>query len=207
MRKTRETDSRLINHLEIIMNDAIRDLPTRELLSIITRNEVCDEDMQRPLLQMLKTPSRNDYPIALLVAGELAQRALADQLHERSAMTNPEMVRAYLQLHFGAHEHEAFVVLHLTSHHMLIEAEELFRGTLTQTTVFPREVVKSALRRNSAAVIFAHNHPSGSCEASHADKNLTQCLKTALALVDVTVLDHIIVSGTSCLSLSEMGYM
>ena len=189
------------------MNDAIRDLPTRELLSIITRNEVCEEDMQRPLLQILKTPSRNDYPIALLVAGELAQRALADQLHERSVMTNPEMVRAYLQLHFGAHEHEAFVVLHLTSEHTLIEAEELFRGTLTQTSVYPREVVKSVLKRNSSGVILAHNHPSGSCQPSQADRSLTEVLKTTLALIDVTVLDHIIVSGTSCLSLSEMGYM
>ena len=103
--------------------------------------------------------------------------------------SHPAAVREYLQIHFAQREYESFVTLHLDAQNRLIAIEELFRGTLTQTSVYPREVVKSALRYNAAAVIFAHNHPSGIAEPSRADELLTQALKQSLALVDVKVLD------------------
>jgi DNA repair protein RadC len=117
------------------------------------------------------------------------------------------MVRDYLRLMFSGKEHEVFVMLFLDAQNRVIDAEELFRGTLTQTSVYPREIVKSALRQNAAAVMFAHNHPSGVAEPSHADELLTQALKQALALVDVKVLDHFIVAGASILSFAERGLL
>jgi len=103
--------------------------------------------------------------------------------------------------------HEVFVCLQLDAQHRVIAIEELFRGTLTQTSVYPREVVKAALRVNAATVIFAHNHPSGVAEPSHADEILTRSLKSALALVDVQVLDHFIVAGTRIMSFAERGLL
>lgn len=138
---------------------------------------------------------------------ELARRCLAEELSARSCLSSPAAVRDYLRLHFGAHEHEAFVCLYLDAQHRVIGFEELFRGTLTQTSVYPREVVKAALRSNAAAIIFAHNHPSGVAEPSQADELLTRSLKDALALVDVKVLDHFIVAGTSVLSFAERGLL
>ena len=117
------------------------------------------------------------------------------------------MVRDYLRLMLAGKEHEVFAVLFLDAQNRVLASEEMFRGTLTQTSVYPREVVKSALRNNSAAVIFSHNHPSGVAEPSHADQVLTQSLKQALALVDIKVLDHFIVAGTSILSFAERGLL
>lgn len=122
-------------------------------------------------------------------------------------MTNATQAREYLQLRLGALPHEVFMVLFLDSRHGLIEAREMFRGTLTQTAVYPREVVKAALLLDSAAVIVAHNHPSGSAEASSADRMLTDALKNALGCVDVPVLDHIIVAGVKTLSFAEQGWL
>lgn len=125
---------------------------------------------------------------------------------ERDILGSPKAVRDYLRLRLGELEHEIFMVLLLDSQNSLIAAEEMFRGTLTQTSVYPREVVKLALRHNAAAVIFAHNHPSGIAEPSRADESLTSALKQALALVDVRVLDHLIVAGASKpLSFAERG--
>jgi len=139
------------------------------------------------------------------VAKELVKRWLGEELKRECIFSAPSTVRDYLKLHFAGREYESFVVLHLDAQNRLITAEELFRGTLTQTSVYPREVVKAALRNNSAAVIFSHNHPSGLAEPSRADQLLTQSLKQALAMVDVKVLDHFIVAGTSLLSLAERG--
>lgn len=125
----------------------------------------------------------------------------------QSALTAPSAVRDYLSLHFRDYQHEAFVVVALDAQHRVIHTEELFRGTLTQTSVYPREVVKCALKHNAAAVIFAHNHPSGVAEPSHADEILTRSLKSALALVDVQVLDHFIIAGPNRLSFSERGLL
>ena len=123
------------------------------------------------------------------------------------ALTSPDAVKTYLKATLAARDHEIFVVIYLDNAHRVIEIEELFRGTLTQTSVYPREVVKGALARNAAAVILAHNHPSGIPEPSHADEAITQALKQALALVDIRVLDHIIVGGDTCVSFAERGLL
>ena len=136
---------------------------------------------------------------------ELARRALAEQLRARPLFDSPRAVREFLQLQLGAHAHEVFAVMFLDSQHRLIALEELFRGTLSQTSVYPREVVLRALAMNAASVVLAHNHPSGLAQPSRADEALTQTLKSALALVDVRVLDHFIVTRDQARSMAEMG--
>ena len=141
----------------------------------------------------------------LVAVLELARRALAEQLRERAALDTPQAVQHYLQLQLAARAHEVFAVLFLDSQHRLIALEELFRGTLTQTSVYPREVVLRALHHQASAVVLAHNHPSGSTAPSRADEALTQNLQAALALVDVRVLDHVIVAPGQALSMAEKG--
>jgi DNA repair protein RadC len=139
---------------------------------------------------------------------ELARRALREEIATGDVLSSPDAVRDYLRLTLGALGHEIFLVLLLDAQNRLIGTEELFRGTLTQTSVYPREVVKLALQRNAAAMIFAHNHPSGLGEPSAADTALTRALKDALALVDVKVLDHFIVAGSGRpLSFAERGLL
>ncbi len=138
---------------------------------------------------------------------EMARRALAETLHASDALSSPAAVRDFLRLTLARREHEVFLAVLLDAQNRVLVCEELFRGTLTQTSVYPREVVKCVLARNAAAVIFAHNHPSGVAEPSHADQVLTQSLKQALALVDVKVLDHFIVAGASALSFAERGLL
>ncbi len=141
----------------------------------------------------------------LIAVMELARRALAQQLRTREAFDSPSAVKQYLQLHLAHKGHEVFAVLFLDSQHKLLALEELFRGTLTQTSVYPREVVLRALHHHASAVVLAHNHPSGSVQPSRADEALTQTLKNTLALVDVRVLDHIIVAPGQALSMAEQG--
>ena len=141
----------------------------------------------------------------LMAVLELARRALAEQLKERAAFDSATAVKDYLQLHLAARPHEVFAVLFLDAQHKLIALEELFRGTLTQTSVYPREVALRALHHHAAAVILAHNHPSGGVQPSRADEALTQNLKSALALIDVRVLDHVIVAPGQALSMAEKG--
>ena len=139
---------------------------------------------------------------------ELARRALAEEMAERDVLDNPEAVRNWLRLRLGSLPHEVFTILLLDARNRLVDAVELFRGTLTQTSVYPREVVKLALAHNAAAVILAHNHPSGACEPSQADELLTRNLKQALALVDVRVLDHFVVTAHGRpLSFAERGLL
>lgn len=138
---------------------------------------------------------------------ELARRALREQLQQATAFESPRAVADYLQLTLGHRPHEVFLAMFLDAQHRLIEAQELFRGTLTQASVYPREVVKAALANNAAAVIFAHNHPSGHCKPSEADRLLTHSLTAALGLVDVRVLDHFIVAGNECYSFAEHGIL
>lgn len=121
------------------------------------------------------------------------------------SMSSPQAVKDYLRLNLSTLQHEEFWCLWLDSQNRLIAAESLFRGTLTQTSVYTREVVKSALAHNACAVILAHNHPSGVCEPSSADELLTNTIKQALSLVDCKVLDHFIVAGVGCLSFAERG--
>lgn len=136
---------------------------------------------------------------------ELARRATAEQLRTRSVLDNVEAVKNYLQLHLAARAHEVFAVLFLDHKHRLIALEELFRGTLAHTSVYPREVALRALHHNAAAVVLAHNHPSGNTTPSQADEQLTQTLKAALALIDIRVLDHVIVAPGAALSMAERG--
>ena len=136
---------------------------------------------------------------------EIARRSLHQELAQRPVFNAPEVVKQFVQLHLGGLAHEVFAVLFLDAQHQLIAFETLFRGTLTQTSVYPREVVKRALALNAAAVILAHNHPSGVAEPSRADELLTQALRNALALVDVRVLDHLVVGAAEVVSLAERG--
>ena len=136
---------------------------------------------------------------------ELARRALQQQLQEREVFSSPGAVKQYLQLRLAARPHEVFAVLFLDAQNRLLALEELFRGTLTQTSVYPREVVQQSLHHRAAAVVLAHNHPSGTVQPSRADEALTQTLKTALALVDVRVLDHVIVAPGGAFSMAEHG--
>jgi DNA repair protein RadC len=140
-----------------------------------------------------------------LVASALA--LLAEEVRASDALTSPSAVRDYLRLALGDREHEVFAVVFLDSQNRVIEVLEMFRGTLTQTAVYPREVVIEALRRNAAAVVLCHNHPSGAPEPSAADRMLTDALKRALALVDVQVLDHLIVTRREAMSFAEKGYL
>ena len=138
---------------------------------------------------------------------EMSRRALREVLDRGAALSSPQAVRDYLRLKLQARPHEVFVAVFLDAQNRVLAVEELFRGTLTQTSVFPREIVKRALHFNAAAVIFAHNHPSGVAEPSRADEALTQTLKHTLALVDVKVLDHFVVGGDAAMSFAERGLL
>jgi DNA repair protein RadC len=138
---------------------------------------------------------------------ELVRRAIVEDIGERDNLSSPRAVRDFLQLTLGGRGHEVFVALFLDAQNRLLASEELFRGTLTQTSVYPREIVKTALHHNAAGVIFAHNHPSGVAEPSRADELLTQTLKQALSLVEIKTLDHFIVAGTRTVSFAERGLL
>ena len=144
----------------------------------------------------------------LAAAHELLVRSASAALVGRKVLDSPTLVKDYFKVHFAGAERETFVVIFLDSQMRVIASEELFAGTLTQTSVYPREVVKAALAHNAAAVILAHNHPSGVAEPSPADEMLTRSLKAALAMVDVKVLDHFIVAGNGMpLSFAERGLL
>ena len=138
---------------------------------------------------------------------EMSQRALSEQMQAQNVLNSPQQVRDYLVLKLGSQHKEVFLVLFLDTQNRLIASEEMFSGTLKETSVYPREVLKRALHFNAAALIFAHNHPSGVATPSQADEVITQELKKALALVDVRVLDHFIVAGNQILSFSERGLL
>ncbi len=149
-------------------------------------------------------PAKRAELVAVL---ELARRALTEQLKDKPLFDTPTAVRDYLQLQLGSRRHEIFAVLFLDSQHRLIALEELFRGTLTQTSVYPREVVVRALALHAASVVLAHNHPSGEAKPSRADEALTHTLKAALSLVDVRVLDHFVVTSSRAVSMAELGLL
>lgn len=168
--------------------------------------------MDRPAPQGLfaeqDPPPYARTPPQLAAAKELYLRALQEDLTKgKTALGSPDAVKAFLIGRLSHLRNEVFWCLWLDSQNRLIEAEELFRGTLTQTSVFPRPVVQSALAKNAAAGVFAHVHPSGLPTPSHADELLTRTLKTALALVDVRVLDHIVVGANKAVSFAESGLL
>ena len=199
-----------------------------ELLAIVLRTGMAGKGVLQLAQELLQLPGRAGLS-GLLQAGhadlkaikglgpskcaqllavlELARRAMAEQLRERPALPSPEAVARYLQLHLAARQHEVFAVLFLDGQHRLIALEEMFRGTLTRTSVYPREVVLRALHHHAGAVILAHNHPSGQVQASAADKAVTQSLQAALGLVDIQVLDHVIVAPGASLSMASEGLM
>jgi DNA repair protein RadC len=136
-----------------------------------------------------------------------ALKLLEERIRTGASLTSPSAVRDYLRLLLHDREHEVFVCLWLDAQHRILATEEIFRGTLTQTSVYPREIVKAALQANAAAVIFAHNHPSGIAQPSQADELLTRNLRDALDLVEIKVLDHFIVAGAHLISFAERGLL
>jgi DNA repair protein RadC len=169
-------------------------------------NEVFGYSMAPPK-DVFASEERLPYPAVpqVLAAKELLTRAMQVQMEGGILVDNPDTLNAYLCSKIGHLGYEVFWCLFLNSKHELISAHELFRGTLTQTSVYPREVVVMAMHANAAAVVFCHNHPSGQTIPSRADELLTQTLKAALGMVDVRVLDHIIVSGTRATSMAQRG--
>ncbi|MFS1947226.1 RadC family protein [Vibrio lentus] len=158
---------------------------------------------------MRNANNQHDYPFKTSELNELLERAaeaLAAKYKREGTFTNPTNVKEYLKLKLGAHDREVFAVMFLDNQHQLISFEELFFGTIDAASIYPREVLKAALNHNAAAVVFAHNHPSGIAEPSHADRHITQRLVDALKLVDIRVLDHIVV-GEDCVSFAEKGWV
>jgi DNA repair protein RadC len=180
-----------------------RDLLTK-LIGVRESRRLYHGSLQPLFAPTTEGRDQNDVCVA---ARELVRRWLDEELRRECSLTAPQSVRDYLRLFFAGQEYESFVALWLDAQNRLIAAKEMFRGTLTQTSVYPREIVKEALRQNAGAVIFSHNHPSGVAEPSRADELLTTNLKQALALVDVKVLDHFIVAGASTLSFAERGLL
>jgi len=211
---------------EKLLTKGAKALSEAELLAIILQTGVRGKsavDLGRELLQHCGTLSElfaSDLEALLQIHGlgyakavklqaviELARRALEEQLESRVNLNSPKAVRDFLRLALMRQDKEVFFGIFLDAQNGVIASEELADGTLTQTTVFPREVVKRALHHNAAAVIFAHNHPSGLAEPSRADELLTQALKQALALVDVKVLDHFIIGRGQAMSFAERGLL
>ena len=164
--------------------------------------------LEAPSGDVARVPGVGEAKAARVVAArEVARRVLAEQMQARDSLASPSAVRSYLRLRLQHLGHEVFWVVFLDAQNRVIAAEELFRGTLTQTSVYPREVVKRALAHNAAGVILAHNHPSGVAEPSFQDQALTRALAESLALVDVKVLDHFIVAPGAGLSFAERGLL
>jgi DNA repair protein RadC len=211
---------------ERLLNDGADSLSDAELLAIFLRTGVKGKsavELARMLHQRFGSINRlfaatekefcampglgQAKYVQLKAVLELARRALTEEAKQTDALNSPSAVRDYLRLALGVRPQEIFLVVFLDAQNRVVDSEELFQGTLTQTSVYPREVVKRALHHNAASVILAHNHPSGAAEPSRADELLTQTLKSALALVDVRVLDHFIVAGNRILSFAERGLL
>lgn len=201
-------------------------LSDAELLAIFLRTGVAGKsavDLARELLAQfgsltqLFAASERDFCavhgmgrakyVQLQAVREMSLRGLKEELQHGDALNSPRAVRDYLQLLLGARQQEVFLVLFLDTQHRVLAVEELFQGTLSQASVYPREVVKRALAHNAAALIVAHNHPSGTAEPSQSDRLLTTALKQALNLIDVRVLDHFIVATGKIFSFAEQGLM
>jgi len=210
---------------ERLLTEGADKLPDAHLLAVLLRTGVRGKsavDLGSELLARFGSISRllSAGPELLEIKGlglaktaqfaaaiELARRAMAEELKERSGLTSPGAVRDYLRVALGHRPNEVFVCIWLDAQHKVIGIEDAFQGTLTHTSVYPREIVKRALARNAAAVIFAHNHPSGVAQPSRSDELLTRDLKEALALVEVKVLDHFVIAGNHAISFAERGLL
>lgn len=180
--------------------------PTLELLSRLLGKRLAKQLYRGSLTDLFlgeDTPA--DAKLQLQASRELVQRWLLEDLRRNPVLASPRVVREYLAVYYAGHEREVFGCLFLDTRHRLIAVEEMFLGTVDGASVHPREVVKRALKLNAAAVILAHNHPSGVAEPSTADEVITVRLRDALALVDIRVLDHLIVGGTTVVSFAEKG--
>lgn len=205
----------LFHFKESTMSQVIQAMSDADLLGMMVGSKTAARILQDAggSLSTLLNESIPSYDVLpkvrtrLQVAKELVRRSLLETLRHRDVLSSPASVRDYLRMTLTGRDYEVFMVLFLDAQNRVIESEEMFRGTLTQTSVYPREVVKGSLFNNAAAVIFAHNHPSGIAEPSHADELLTQSLKQALALVDVKVLDHFVIAGSGFLSFAERGIL
>lgn len=184
---------------------AVETWPDIELLKHLLGIRQAQRLYKGQLRPLFFPPAPESVASKCAVARELVLRALREQATALDVLSAPSAVRDYLRLKLCALEHEVFVGLFLDAQNRVLAIEELFRGTLTQTAVYPRELVKAALRINAAAVIFAHNHPSGVAEPSRADEVLTQNLKHTLSLIDVKVLDHFVVGRCAIMSFAERG--
>lgn len=196
----------------------IQNCSTPELLSVLIGRRMASKLSKIPLSVLFEIRASRQLvserlaPYAadpiISAAKELVTRALAEEISINPIhFGHPEAVKDYLRLALGGRQQEVFLVLFLDSQNRLIASEELFHGTLTQTSVYPREVVKRALVNNAASVLLSHNHPSGLAEPSQADKLLTTALKQALALVDIRVLDHIVIGEQEAFSFAERGLL
>lgn len=192
------------HHSPFIVKTNIKDLPTSELLQALVGHPTAHALADRPLAELFAlhpvprvSDNLSQTPHSFQIARELLARALEEQIQGTVALDAPDKVQDLLRLRYAGLAHELFVVWLLDAQHQLLGTVDLFRGSLSQTSVYPREVVKLALDWNAAAVILIHNHPSGSPEPSTADLHLTRTLREALALVDVRVLDHFVVAGTT----------
>ncbi len=199
------------------ISQKIESLSDADLLGVLVGPRHAVEllkDASGSLSQLLHEPMPVAYAqprvaSRLKAAAELVRRSLFEAMAHRDVLASPAAVRTYLRVLLAKRDHEVFVVLFLDVQNRVIASEEMFRGTLTQTSVYPREVVKRTLELNAAAVILAHNHPSGIAEPSRADECLTQTLKASLALIDARVLDHFIVAGNgnTIVSFAERGLL
>ncbi|MGV3570344.1 MAG: RadC family protein [Ramlibacter sp.] len=218
------TDTQVSSRSRLRMHGA-QALTDSELLAVLLRTGEAGESVIRFSARLLEeagglaelltaegserraSPSVRHVRPELAVVLELAKRAAAQQLQARNVFGSPDAVKSFLQLHLARKPEEHFAVLFLDAQNRLIECQVMFRGTLTQTSVYPRDIVAAALQTGAAAVVLAHNHPSGTVQPSRADEALTQTVKAALALVDVRVLDHVIVAPGAALSMAERGML
>ena len=202
--------------MNITPSASVTQMSNGELLGLLVGDSASLDLAHQPLADLFclhpQPPAVREaittHPVSLILeaAKELIYRAMHETVRQTPLLSTPELVRNYLKLKLADRQHEVFCVLALDNRHQLIADIEMFRGTLTQTSVYPREIVKVALENNAASVIFAHNHPSGAIEPSQADILLTQTLKKSLALVDVRVVDHFIIAGNEQpLSMAERG--
>ena len=208
---------------EKLLANGVESLSDTELLAIFLRTGICGKsavDLARDLIthfgslnnifnanqdSFCQLPGMGVAKYAQLQAIlEMARRALHENLKQGDALNSPDQVKQFLRLSLSGKQQEVFVGIFLDTQHRILATEELFSGTLSQTSVYPREVIKRVLHHNAAAIIFAHNHPSGVATPSQADQMLTQSLKQALALIDVKVLDHFIVGNNTTVSFAEL---
>ena len=191
----------------VLLRSGVRGKSAVDLaLELLARYQGITGLLEAPDLEAIKglgPAKRAQFAAAI----ELARRSLQEKMKKNAALNSPQAVRDYLRLKLATRKEEAFLCIWLDAQHHTLDIEEAFTGTLTQTSVYPREIVKAALRRNAAAVIFAHNHPSGIAQPSRADELLTRNLKDALELIEVKVLDHFIVAGHQAISFAERGLL